>query len=157
MNTILLANQGFKADRKALQYACNLSQEMKANLSILEIIPFNKPKNNLEKLKNNLKKIRMFLEDRMVNITYAESLSLEDYKKIIYQEVKSINSNLPNKNLIKPEIYIQQGSLIKEIKNFVNKHRDVLMTILPVYAFKLNHKGLCQLKKELDIPLVLIK
>ncbi|MDQ7032385.1 MAG: hypothetical protein Q9M37_06685 [Desulfonauticus sp.] len=150
MSTILLANKGLIVDPKSLHYACNLSQEIKADLSILEII--SQPQTGLQKLKQNLKKIRIFLENSMVNITYAEQLEVEHYKKIIQQELKGIQATGIN-----PNIYIQRGDIVTVLKNFVQKHQDIVMAIIPSYNFNLNKHILAQLKIVIGIPLIVVK
>ncbi len=157
MSCILLASSNFNLNPKALKYAWELSEELNSKFSILEVMSLSAEKNYLDKIKDKFKKIRWFLEDSMVSITYAEALTLDEYKKNIQKELEIINKYKPIDKAKIPDIYIKQGDIVKEIKEFIIKHRNIVMTILPVYSLGLNSKQVFTLRKEINTPLVVVK
>ncbi|KUJ96076.1 MAG: hypothetical protein PWR24_2050 [Desulfonauticus sp.] len=157
MSCILLASSNFNLNPKALKYAWELSEELNSKFSILEVMSLSAEKNYLDKIKDKFKKIRWFLEDSMVSITYAEALTLDEYKKNIQKELEIINKYKPIDKAKIPDIYIKQGDIVKEIKEFIIKHRNIVMTILPVYSLGLNSKQVFTLRKDINTPLVVVK
>jgi len=157
MSCILLASSNFNLNPKALKYAWELSEELNSKFSILEVMSLSADKNYLDKIKDKFKKIRWFLEDSMVSITYAEALTLDEYKKNIQKELEIINKYKPIDKAKIPDIYIKQGDIVKEIKEFIIKHRNIVMTILPVYSLGLNSKQVFTLRKDINTPLVVVK
>lgn len=166
MEKVLLAVDGFTLDQKSFHYAIELCKRMKAQLNIFQII---RPKNYGKYLKEIRKKIdnaRVYLEGSMVAATFAEAGEHETAKEIMAEALKQIDGLVSEseKEGIQCHFSIKPGNPEKEIINYVNCHRDVVLTIYDASAedvggaglFAKKKKAITQIKKRLMVPLVVV-
>jgi nucleotide-binding universal stress UspA family protein len=124
MEKILLAIDGITPNKKTVHYAVELCKRIKAELNILQII------NSLH-LGERVKRVRRYVEGSMIAATFAEAGEHEMAKDLREQTLKKINRLLPEseKEAVHCHLSVRSGSPDKEIINYVNDHRDIVLTI----------------------------
>lgn len=124
MEKILLAIDGITPNKKALHYAVELCKRIKAELNILQII-------NSLNLGKRVNRMRRYVEDSMVAATFAEAGEHGIAMDVREQALKNINQLLSEseKEAVHCNLSVKSGSPDKEIINYVNDHRDIVLTI----------------------------
>jgi nucleotide-binding universal stress UspA family protein len=164
MEKILLAIDGITPDRKAFRYAVTLCKRIRAELSIFQII---RPRYYQEYRKKIRKKgsiMRKFVEGSMVAATFAEAGEHETALDIMAEASKEIRGLLLESEEagVHCRFSIKSGDPEKEIVEYINDHRDVILTIYD--AFDVNgtvdipekKSTLAKIKRNLSVPLVTV-
>jgi nucleotide-binding universal stress UspA family protein len=124
MKKILLAIDGITPNKKTVHYAVELCKRIKAELNILQII-------NSLNLGERVNRVRRYMEDSMIAATFAEAGEHEMAKDLREQALKNINRLIPEseKEAVHCHLSVRSGNPDKEIVNYVNDHRDIVLTI----------------------------
>lgn len=166
MEKILLAIDGITPDRKAFRYAVTLCKRIRAELSIFQII---RPRYYQEYRKKIRKKgsiMRKFVEGSMVAATFAEAGEHETALDIMAEASKKIRSLLKESEEagVHCHFSIKSGNPEKEIIDYVNDHRNVILAIYDVSDHDVNEavniyrkkNSLAKMTKRLSVPLVTV-
>ena len=167
MEKVLLAIDGMTPDRKAFRYAIALCKRIRAELSIFQII---RPQYYREYKKKIRKKglfVRKFVEGSMVAATFAEAGEHETALDIMAEVSKEIRRLLQESEEagVHCHFSITSGNPEKEIIDYVNDHRNVVLTIYDVSDHDVNEannisrkkKTLAKITKGLSVPLVMVQ
>lgn len=166
MEKVLLAIDGMTPDRKAFRYAVSLCKRIRAELSIFQII---RPQYYREYKKKIRKKglfARKFIEGSMVAATFAEAGEHETALDIMAEVSKEIRRLLQESEEagVHCHFSITSGNPEKEIVNYVNDHRNVVLTIYDVSnpdvneaANSIKKNTLARITKGLSVPLVMVQ
>jgi nucleotide-binding universal stress UspA family protein len=166
MEKVLLAIDGMTPDRKAFRYAVSLCKRIRAELSIFQII---RPQYYREYKKKIRKKglfARKFIEGSMVAATFAEAGEHETALDIMAEVSKEIRRLLQESEEagVHCHFSITSGNPEKEIVNYVNDHRNVVLTIYDVSnpdvneaANSIKKNTLERITKGLSVPLVMVQ
>lgn len=167
MEKVLLAIDGMTPDRKAFRYAIALCKRIRAELSIFQII---RPQYYREYKKKIRKKglfVRKFVEGSMVAATFAEAGEHETALDIMAEVSKEIRRLLQESEEagVHCHFSITSGNPEKEIVNYVNDHRNVVLTIYDVSDHDVNEannisrkkNALAKITKGLSVPLVMVQ
>ena len=124
MEKILLAIEGITPNKKAVRFAVELCKRVKAELNILQII-------NSLNLGERVNRVRRYVEGSMIAATFAEAGEHEMAKDLREQALKNINQLLPEseKEAVHCHLSVRSGIPDREIVNYVNDHRDIVLTI----------------------------
>jgi nucleotide-binding universal stress UspA family protein len=167
MKKVLLAIDGMTPDRKAFRYAVALCKRIRAELSIFQII---RPQYYREYKKKIRKKglfARKFFEGSMAAATFAEAGEHETALDIMAEVSKEIRRLLQESEEagVHCHFSITSGNPEKEIVNYVNDHRNVVLTIYDVSDHDVNEannisrkkNALAKITKGLSVPLVMVQ
>lgn len=167
MEKVLLAIDGMTPDRKAFRYAIALCKRIRAELSIFQII---RPQYYREYKKKIRKKglfVRKFVEGSMVAATFAEAGEHETALDIMAEVSKEIRRLLQESEEagVHCHFSITSGNPEKEIIDYVNDHRNVVLTIYDVSDHDVNEannisrkkNALAKITKGLSVPLVMVQ
>ena len=166
MEKVLLAIDGMTPDRKAFRYAIALCKRIRAELSIFQII---RPQYYREYKKKIRKKglfVRKFVEGSMVAATFAEAGEHETALDIMAEVSKEIRRLLQESEEagVHCHFSITSGNPEKEIIDYVNDHRNVVLTIYDVSNqgadqnanISKKKNSLAKITKGLSVPLVTV-
>lgn len=166
MEKVLLAIDGMTPDRKAFRYAIALCKRIRAELSIFQII---RPQYYREYKKKIRKKglfVRKFVEGSMVAATFAEAGERETALDIMAEVSKEIRRLLQESEEagVHCHFSITSGNPEKEIIDYVNDHRNVVLTIYDVSNQSADQNAniskkknsLAKITKGLSVPLVTV-
>jgi nucleotide-binding universal stress UspA family protein len=167
MEKVLLAIDGMTPDRKAFRYAVALCERIRAELSIFQII---RPQYYREYKKKIRKKglfARTFIEGSMVAATFAEAGEHETAMDMMAEASKKMRDLLQESEEagVHCHFSIKSGNPEKEIINYVNDHRNVVLTIYDISdhdvdeAANISNKksALARIRKNLSVPLVTVQ
>jgi nucleotide-binding universal stress UspA family protein len=166
MKRVLLTIDGITPDQKAFHYAVALCRRIKAELSIFQIIRPRYYRKYMEKIRKNALLIRKAVESSMVAATFAEAGEHETAMDMMAEASKQIGHLLQEseKAGVHCRFSIKSGNPEKEIIDYVNDHRDVILTIYDAFDLEVNgavdisekRSTLSKIKKDLSIPLVTV-
>lgn len=170
MKKVLLAIDGIAPDRKVLTYAVELCKRIKAELNILQIINLRIYYNHLEKIKKRVSSTTKCFEDSMAAAAFAEAGEHVTAKEMLPDVYGNIQRMLPEKpnETIQYDLKMTGDSCEKEIVDYINNHRNVVLTIYnPVSDLKkndLNKKAAekrdnavkKKIQQKLSMPLVVV-
>ena len=74
MQKVLLAIDGINPDRKVFEYAVQLCQRIKADLSVFQVINPRRYKEYLKTIRKRADNARKYIEGAMVAATFAEGI-----------------------------------------------------------------------------------
>jgi nucleotide-binding universal stress UspA family protein len=164
MKQVLLTIDGITPDQKAFQYAVALCKRIRADLSIFQIIRPRYYRKYMEKIRKNALLAKKVVESSMVAATFAEAGERETALDIMAESSKQIEHLLQEseKAGVHCRFSITSGNPEKEIVEYVNDHRDVILTIYDAFdpevhgAVDISEKKntLAKIKKDLSVPLV---
>jgi hypothetical protein len=164
MKKVLLSIDGMTPDQKAFHYAVALCKRIKAELNIFQIIRPRYYRNNMKKIRKNALFAKKVMESAMVAATFAEAGEHETALDIVAEASKEIKHLLAEseKSGVHCHFSIKSGDPEKEIVDYVNDHRDVILTIYD--AFDVNgtvdmsekKSTLAKIKRNLSVPLVTV-
>jgi nucleotide-binding universal stress UspA family protein len=167
MQKVLLAIDGISPDHKIFDYAVQLCKRIKAELSVFQVINPRKYNEYLKTIRKSAGFARKYFENTMVAATFAEAGEHETAKEIMSAALENINRLLPEseKAGVQCHFAVKTGNPAKEIIDYVNLHRDVVLTI---YDSSLeDRKGTRGVKKQqgvsrkikqkLAVPLVVVQ
>jgi nucleotide-binding universal stress UspA family protein len=166
MEKVLLAIDGTTPDQKAFRYAIALCKQIRAELSIFQIIRPQYYHEYIKKIRKKALLARKYIEGSMVAVTFAEAGEHETALDIVAEASKQIEHLLSEskKEGIHCHFSIKSGNPEKEIINYVNDHRDVVLTIFDTSDQDVNRivngsqkkNALAKIKKDLPVPLVTV-
>ena len=166
MQKVLLAIDGINPDRKVFEYALQLCQRIKADLSIFQVINPRKYNEYLKTIRKSAGFARKYFENTMVAATFAEAGEHETALDIIAEASKQIKQFLSEseKAGVQCHFSMASGNPEKEIINYVNDHRDVVLTIYDASDQEISRTtgiskkkiSLAKIKKNLSVPLVTV-
>ena len=166
MKQVLLTIDGMTPDQNAFHYAVTLCKRIKAELSIFQIIRPRNYRKSLQKIRKNVFLARTFIKGSMVAATFAEAGEHETALEIMAEASKEIKRLLSEseKSGVHCHFSIKSGNPEKEIIDYVNKHRNVVLTIYDAANQGADQNGnaserehvLAKIQKNLSIPLVTV-
>lgn len=151
MQKVLLAIDGISPDHKIFDYAVQLCKRIKAELSVFQVINPRRYNEYLKTIRKSAGFARKYFENTMVAATFAEAGEHETAKEIMSAALENINRLLPEseKAGVQCHFAVKTGNPAKEIINYVNLHRDVVLTI---YDSSLeDRKGTRGVKKQQEV------
>lgn len=164
MKKVLLAIDGITPDRKTFRYAVELCKRIKAELKVFQII---RPQNYSKYLKEMRQKTdyaRMYIQGSMMAAAFAEAGEHQSAKEIMAQASEQIKRLLSEsqKQGVHCHFSMKRGSPEKEIIDYVNQHRDVVLTIYnssdehveKTGILSKKKKAITSIKEKLAVPLV---
>ena len=164
MKKVLLSIDSMTPDRKAFHYAVALCKRIKAELNIFQIIRPRYYRNYMNKIRKNSLLAKKVMESAMVAATFAEAGEHETALDMMAGASKQIEHLLQEseKAGVHCRFSIKAGDPEKEIIEYVNDHRDVILTIYD--AFDVNgtvdipekKSTLAKIKRNLSVPLVTV-
>ena len=164
MKKVLLTIDGMTPDQKAFHYAVALCKRIKAELNIFQIIRPRYYRNYIKKIRKNALFAKKVMESAMVAATFAEAGEHETALDMMAEASKQIEHLLQEseKAGVHCRFAIKSGDPEKEIVEYVNDHRDVILTIYD--AFDVNgtvdisekKSTLAKIKRNLSVPLVTV-
>jgi nucleotide-binding universal stress UspA family protein len=166
MKKILLAIDGIAPDEKAFRYALQLCQRIRAELNVFQIINSRNYGEYLKKIRKGTGQARRYIESSMVAATFGEAGEHETAKEIMAAARENINRLLPESEEqgVQCHFTIKSGSPDKEIVDYVNTHREVVLTIYDAPVKGPNKRGMRKeasvfrkLTEALCIPLVVMR
>ena len=95
MEKVLLAIDGISPSKQILQYALQLSQRIRAQLNVLEIITPESSKEYVSKVRRVVNHTKRYFEGSMVAATFAEAGEHEMAKELMEQALENLNQLLP--------------------------------------------------------------
>ncbi|MBW1753639.1 MAG: universal stress protein [Deltaproteobacteria bacterium] len=166
MKKVLLAIDGITPDQKVFQYAIQFCKRIKAELNVFQII---NPRNLSEYLKNVRKGAKSaggYFSSTMVAATFAEAGEHETAHEIMSAAKENYNRLLSetDKEGVPCHYSMKSGAPDKEIINYVNAHRNIVVAIYDEARHKNDKPKIIRKKKttpgrirqKLAIPLVVI-
>ena len=167
MEKVLLAIDGMMPEPKAFRYAVALCKRIKAELSIFQIIRPDYYRKYKKKIRNKASIAKKFFEGSMMAATFAEAGEHEVALDIMDEAATEIRRLLKESEEagVPCHFSIKTGNPENEIVNYVNDHRNVVLTIYDVSdpdADRADHKyrridALAKIKKSLSVPLVTVQ
>jgi len=167
MEKVLLAIDGMTPDRKVFRYAVALCKRIQAELSIYQIIRPQVFQEYKKRIRKKGRLVRKFVEGSMVAATFAEAGEPDTALDIMGEATKEIRRLLQESENagVQCDFSIQSGNPEKEIVNYVNDHRNVVLTIYDAADQGANQNDnmsetehvLAKIKKNLSVPLVRIR
>jgi hypothetical protein len=167
MEKVLLAIDGMTPNRKPFRYAVALCKRIRAELSIFQIIRPQYYREYKKKIRKKGLLARKFIEGSMVAAAFAEAGEHETALDIMAGASKEIRRLLQESEEagVHCHFWIKSGDPEKEIVNYVNNHRDVVLTIFDVSDpdvsrttdICLKKNVLTRIRKDLSVPLVTVR
>lgn len=159
MRKILVASNGIYPDEKSVSYTVDLATTLKSQVEFLEVVSENKKIIVSKKKKNFFGVIKSLIEDAYVAVSFAEENQQEIAKEIVNEAIMNLHPYISKlkENGIHTHLTIKKGEFLKETREFILKNRDILMAILAVKKDKNTALYLDVLKKEVDIPIILVR
>ncbi|MGB5992585.1 MAG: universal stress protein [Desulfobacterales bacterium] len=167
MKKVLLAIDGMTPDRKAFRYAVALCNRISAELSIFQIIRPQYYREYKKKIRKKGLLARKFFEGSMVAATFAEAGEHETALDIKAETSKEIRRLLQESEEagVHCHFSMKSGNPEQEIVNYVNDHRNVVLTIYDVSDHDVNEannisrkkNALAKITKGLSVPLVMVQ
>jgi nucleotide-binding universal stress UspA family protein len=164
MEKVLLAIDGITPDRKIFRYAVELCKRIKAELKVFQIIRPQNYSKYLKELRQKADSARMYIQSSMAAAAFAEAGEHESAKEIMAEaseQIKRLLSESQNQG-VQCHFSMKRGSPEKEIVDYVNQHRDVVLTIYNSSAEDVERTGIfsekknaiTSIKEKLAVPLV---
>ncbi|MGD2150207.1 MAG: universal stress protein [Desulfobacterales bacterium] len=150
MEKVLLAIDGITPDRKTFCYAVELCKRIKAELKVFQII---RPQNYSKYLKEMRQKAdyaRIFIQGSMAAAAFAEAGEHESAKEIMAEASEQIRRLMweSQKQGVQCHFSMKRGNPETEIVDYVNYHRDVVLTIYNSSAENVDKTGILSKKKN---------
>jgi nucleotide-binding universal stress UspA family protein len=164
MKRVLLTIDGMTPDQKAFDYAVSLCKRIKAELSIFQIIRPRYYRKYMKKIRKNALLAKKFVESAILAATFAEAGEHETALDLMTEASKQIEHLMQEseKAGVHCRFSITSGNPEKEIVEYVNDHRDVILTIYNVFggsgtvdSFE-KKNTLAKIKRNLSVPLVTV-
>ena len=164
MKKVLLAIDGITPDSKIFHYAVELCKRMKAELKVFQIIRPQDYSKYLKEMRQKTDSVRMYFQGSMVAAAFAEAGEYESAKEIMAETSEQIRRLLSEsqKQGVQCHFSMKRGNPETEIVDYVNYHRDVVLTIYNSSAENVDKTGILSKKKnvitsikeKLAVPLV---
>lgn len=166
MEKVLLAIDGMTPDRKAFRYAVALCKRIRAELSIFQIVNPRYYREQAKKVRKKASLVRKFMEGSMVAATFAEAGEHDTALDVMAEASKEIRRLLQESEDagVRCHFAIKSGNPEKEIVNYVNDHRNVVLAICDISDHDANDaaniyrkkNALERIRKNLSVPLVTV-
>lgn len=166
MERVLLAVDGIAPNRKVFRYAVELCKRIQAELTVFQIIHPKKYSKHLKEIRKKVSHTKVYIEGSMMAATFAEAGEHETAEEIMSEALNRINRLVSEskKEGVQCHFSIKPGNPEKEIVNYVNGHRDVVLTIYDGTDEDTGRTGilskkksvLSDIKERLHIPLVVV-
>jgi nucleotide-binding universal stress UspA family protein len=167
MQKVLLAIDGITPSNKALHYAVELCKRIKADLNVLQIINPQNYIKYIQKLGKRVNQARKYMEDTLVVATFAEAGEHEMAMTLKEQTLKNMDQLLTEseRDAVHYHLSLKAGPSDKEIVNYVNEHRDIILTIYDVQEGETDDEKVerktgavpMRISRQLSTPLVVVK
>lgn len=167
MKNVLLTIDGMTPDLKAFRYAVALCKRIRAELSIFQIIRPQYYREYRKKIRKKGLLARKFIEGSMVAATFAEAGEHETALDIMAEASKEIRRLLQESEEagVHCHFSIKSGNPEKEIVDYINDHRNVVLTVYDVSDRDVNEaaniyskkNALERIRKVLSVPLVTVQ
>jgi nucleotide-binding universal stress UspA family protein len=167
MEKVLLAIDGISPSKQILHYAVQLSQRIRAQLNILEIISPKRSKEYLDRVRRVANHTKRYFERSMIAATFAEAGEHEMAQELRAQALENLNQLLPDseKAGMACQLTLKPGHFAEEILKYVKTHRDVVLAIydgtqgkdLTGRVSRKNTPVPREIIQNLSIPLVVIR
>jgi nucleotide-binding universal stress UspA family protein len=164
MKKVLLTIDGMTGDQKAFHYAISLCKRISAELSIFQIIRPRYYRKYMKKIRKNAMAAKMAMESAMVAATFAEAGERETALDILAEGSKQLEHLLKEseKAGVHCRFSMTSGNPEKEIVEYVNDHRDVILTIYDAFGGSRTvdnfekKSTLAKIKRDLSVPVVTV-
>ena len=167
MEKVLLAIDGMTPDKKAFHYAVQLCKRIKAELNVLQVINPNKCGKYLVTVRKKVKPVKRYVEGSLIAAAFAEAGEHETAKDMMSEALRNLKQLVPEseKEGILCHLTMKSGDPEQEIINYLNEHRDVVLTIYDDSDERLvktnrdrsNHSVIQDIRRALSIPLVVLR
>lgn len=167
MEKVLLAIDGVTPEQKAFRYALALCKRIKAELGIFQIIRPRYYGEYKKKIRNKAFLAKKFFEGSMMAATFAEAGEHEVALDIMNEATKEIRRLLKESEEagVHCHFSVKAGNPEKEIVNYINDHRNVVLAIYDVSdpaADEVDHTSIKidaieNIKKSLSVPLITVQ
>ncbi len=167
MEKVLLAIDGISPSKQILHYAVQLSQRLRAQLNVLEIISPKRSKEYIHRVSRVANHTKRYFERSMVAATFAEAGEHEMAQELTAEALKNLNQLLPESEKAGRacQLTLKPGHLAEEILKYVKTHRDVVLAIYDGTQGKDLTGGVSrkntpvpkEIIQNLSIPLVVIR
>jgi nucleotide-binding universal stress UspA family protein len=164
MKKVLLAIDGITPDSKIFHYAVDLCRRMKAELKVFQIIRPENYKKYLKEMRQKADSARMYFQGSMVAAAFAEAGEYESAKEIMAEASEQIRRLMSESQTqgVRCHFSMKRGNPEKEIVDYVNYHRDVVLTVYNSSAENVDKTDILSQKKnvvtsikeKLVVPLV---
>ncbi len=158
MGKILVVSNGIYPDLQSVSYTVELATSLNSQVEILEVVPKDQGIAFLNRKKSLLGAVKSLMEDVYVAVGFAEENQHDIAKEIINEAVMNLHPYITKlKNYgIHARLVLKSGEFLKETKDFIRKNKDILMAILAIKKDKKSQFYLDRLKKEVDIPIIMV-
>jgi hypothetical protein len=164
MKKVLLTIDGMSGDQKVFHYAISLCKRISAELSIFQIIRPQYYRKYIKKIRKNAMIAKKVMESTMVAATFAEAGEHETALDMMAEGSEQVEHLLreSEKAGVQCRFSITSGNPEKEIVDYVNDHRDVILTIYDAFggsgSVNIFEKKttLANIKKDLSVPVVTV-
>jgi nucleotide-binding universal stress UspA family protein len=162
MEKVLLAIDGIAPSKKAFNYAVQLCKRIRADLNVLQIIRPKKYSKYLESARKKTNTARKYIEGSMMAAAFAETGEYETAKDMMSEALRNLKQLLPEseKAGIQCHLTMKAGNPKHAILNYLNEHRDVVLTIYDTAQDKrdqLRSSRQNEIKQALSVPLVVVR
>jgi hypothetical protein len=165
MKTVLLAIAGETPNRKALHYAVELCREMKARLSVLQVINPSRKNRTSQFIADCAEKIRSTIEETMTAIAFSEVGEPPPFKNKSAEATfaKGRVADRKKSGEILEELIVKRGKASREIVGYIKKNRDIVLTVYDpemesdTQKKKQRRTMPDSIKKNIDIPIVTVQ
>jgi hypothetical protein len=164
MKNVLLTIDGVTPDQKVFHYALSLCKRISAELSIFQIIRPRYYRKYMKILQKNALIAKKVVESTMAAAAFAEAGEHETALDMMAEGSKQIEHLLQEseKAGIHCRFSMTSGNPEKEIVEYVNGHRDVILTIYDAFGgsgtvdmFE-KKSTLAKIKRDLAVPVVTV-
>ena len=130
MKKVLLVIDGMTPRQDIFDYALQFCQRMKARLSILQIVDIHRE--GMDKVRKGASRARDYFEKVMMAQTFAEANAPDIAEEILSRARANTAKLIPKiaKAGVPNEYEILSGDLRRKTIDYVNSHRDIVVTIL---------------------------
>jgi hypothetical protein len=171
MEKVLLAIDGITPSKKALDYAIELCNRIKADLNILQLIDIRVYHNRLKKMRTAFNSTKNYFEDSMMAITFAEAGESGTALKLLSEASAKTMNILPKqqKENVEYQIKVTHRDNEEEIIDYVDEHKNVVLAIYnhglefqndaesrSENTEKRHRKMNKKIQRKLSVPLVII-
>ncbi len=164
MKKVLLTIDGMTGDQRVFHYAISLCKRISADLSIFQIIRPEYYRKYLKKMRKNAMIAHKILESTMAAATFAEAGEHETALDMMAEGSEQVEHLLKEseKAGVHCRFSIRSGNPGKEIVDYVNDHRDVILTIYDASADSGNadtfekQTTLANITRSLSVPVVTV-
>ena len=158
MEKVLLAIDGMTADKKTFHYAVQLCKRIKAELNVLQVVTPKKCGEYLVAVGKKAKPVNRYIEQSFIAAAFAEAGEHETAKDLMSEAFRNLKKLLSEseKEGIPYHLTMKSGDPKQEIDNYLNTHRDVVLTI---YDTRDVRPGESNPRRSLDLatPLVVLR